>query len=230
MILRRLSEAVRKQDWFTVAVETLIVVFGVFMGLQVNNWNEARQDYAIARQLEVGLIADANVILGETQGKIDAMSEGLEAMESLLDALGQQDEALMEADVASQINLAFYLPAHAKRSPTLLEAQNDSALGLIKNDEMRHAILRWDRLLQDAAQTQQARREFSRDYVSAGVRLQSLIGAVPFEEALSESGSRNDLIVAINMMAGTLAAELAAFRNDEEETENLLTQLGEATP
>jgi len=42
MILRRLTTAFRKQDWFTVAVETLIVVFGVFIGLQVNNWNEAR--------------------------------------------------------------------------------------------------------------------------------------------------------------------------------------------
>ena len=42
MILRRLTEALRKQDWFTVVIETLIVVFGVFIGLQVNNWNAAR--------------------------------------------------------------------------------------------------------------------------------------------------------------------------------------------
>ena len=42
MILRRLTTAFRKQDWFTVGVETLIVVFGVFIGLQVNNWNAAR--------------------------------------------------------------------------------------------------------------------------------------------------------------------------------------------
>jgi hypothetical protein len=49
MILRRLTDALRKQDWFTVAVETLIVVFGVFIGLQVNNWNEARQDRAAGR-------------------------------------------------------------------------------------------------------------------------------------------------------------------------------------
>ncbi|MCA8899924.1 MAG: hypothetical protein KDA53_01600 [Hyphomonas sp.] len=44
MILRRLTDALRKQDWFTVAIETLIVVLGVFLGLQVNNWNAARQD------------------------------------------------------------------------------------------------------------------------------------------------------------------------------------------
>ena len=42
MILRRITEAFRRQDWFTVAIETLIVVLGVFLGLQVNNWNEAR--------------------------------------------------------------------------------------------------------------------------------------------------------------------------------------------
>ena len=52
MILRRLVIALRKQDWFTVLIETLIVVFGVFIGLQVNNWNESRNE----RQQERGLL------------------------------------------------------------------------------------------------------------------------------------------------------------------------------
>jgi hypothetical protein len=52
MILRRLTDAFRRQDWFTVAVETLIVVLGVFLGLQVNNWNSDRQ----ARSAERGTL------------------------------------------------------------------------------------------------------------------------------------------------------------------------------
>lgn len=44
MILRRIAEAFRRQDWFTVFVETMIVVLGVFLGLQANNWNAARAD------------------------------------------------------------------------------------------------------------------------------------------------------------------------------------------
>jgi hypothetical protein len=44
MILRRIALALRKRDWFTVVVEIMIVVLGVFIGLQVNNWNEARLD------------------------------------------------------------------------------------------------------------------------------------------------------------------------------------------
>jgi hypothetical protein len=52
MILRRIAEAFRRQDWFTVFVETMIVVLGVFLGLQVNNWNQSRADQnTVARHL-----------------------------------------------------------------------------------------------------------------------------------------------------------------------------------
>ena len=33
-MMRTLTNAFRKQNWFTVGVETLIVVLGVFLGLQ----------------------------------------------------------------------------------------------------------------------------------------------------------------------------------------------------
>ena len=42
MILRRLADAIRQQNWFTVCIELLIVIIGVYMGLQAQNWNEAR--------------------------------------------------------------------------------------------------------------------------------------------------------------------------------------------
>ena len=44
MILRRISENVKSQNWFAVIVEFVIVVVGVFMGLQVQDWNEARKE------------------------------------------------------------------------------------------------------------------------------------------------------------------------------------------
>lgn len=44
MILNRLAKAIRKQDWFTVVLEFVIVVFGIFVGLQANEWAQERQD------------------------------------------------------------------------------------------------------------------------------------------------------------------------------------------
>jgi hypothetical protein len=51
MILRRLTQHIKAQNWFAVGLDFLIVVVGVFMGLQVSNWNESRKnadDYQLA--------------------------------------------------------------------------------------------------------------------------------------------------------------------------------------
>ena len=62
MILRRLTDAFRKQDWFTVFVETLIVVLGVFLGIQLGNWNEGQADMrrgsAYAQRLAIDIRTD----------------------------------------------------------------------------------------------------------------------------------------------------------------------------
>ncbi|MBI1391940.1 MAG: hypothetical protein GC152_04285 [Alphaproteobacteria bacterium] len=42
MILRRLTQHVKDQNWVAVALDFLIVVLGVFIGLQISNWNDAR--------------------------------------------------------------------------------------------------------------------------------------------------------------------------------------------
>jgi len=42
MILARLAKSLRRQDWTTLAVEFVLVVAGVFVALQADNWNQQR--------------------------------------------------------------------------------------------------------------------------------------------------------------------------------------------
>ena len=42
MLLRSLTKHVKDQNWFAVALDFIIVVFGVFIGIQVSNWNDER--------------------------------------------------------------------------------------------------------------------------------------------------------------------------------------------
>jgi hypothetical protein len=44
MIMRRLGEAIAAQNWFVVIIEIMVVVVGIFIGLQVDDWNESRKD------------------------------------------------------------------------------------------------------------------------------------------------------------------------------------------
>ncbi len=47
MILRRVIEHVKAQNWTAVALDFVIVVVGVFIGIQVSNWNAARANQGI---------------------------------------------------------------------------------------------------------------------------------------------------------------------------------------
>ncbi|MEO0368600.1 MAG: hypothetical protein AAF197_07420 [Pseudomonadota bacterium] len=49
MLLRRVTKQVKDQNWFAVGIDFAIVVIGVFIGIQVANWNDARGD----RQREI---------------------------------------------------------------------------------------------------------------------------------------------------------------------------------
>ena len=87
MILRRITDAFRRQDWFTVFIETLIVVLGVFLGLQVNNWNEARKDRIEAETSRERLIADLHADL-------DAFAVRRQWYEEVQEAALRVDDAL----------------------------------------------------------------------------------------------------------------------------------------
>ena len=49
MIKRRLGERLKQQDWVGVAIELALVIVGVFLGIQVANWNDQRRERALER-------------------------------------------------------------------------------------------------------------------------------------------------------------------------------------
>ena len=50
MILRRFSESLKEQNWTAILIEFVLLVVGVFLGIQVSNWNEARIGQARTKQ------------------------------------------------------------------------------------------------------------------------------------------------------------------------------------
>lgn len=70
MLLRRFRERLRGQDWFEVGVELAIVIVGVFVGLQVSNWNEDR----IGREQALRYRAEIAEEFRATQNSLVAMS------------------------------------------------------------------------------------------------------------------------------------------------------------
>jgi hypothetical protein len=44
LIIERIKESLKRQDWTAVSLELVIVIIGVFIGTQVSNWNQERID------------------------------------------------------------------------------------------------------------------------------------------------------------------------------------------
>jgi len=60
MILRRVIKHVRNQEWTAICIDFFIVVFGVFVGLQVQQWNEMRNDEGRAKAYLIRTQNDLN--------------------------------------------------------------------------------------------------------------------------------------------------------------------------
>jgi len=81
VLLRRVSEHVKDQNWFAVFVDFLIVVIGILLALQITNWNDARQatyrEKAVLAQLEEEFIEIKGLL--EKRHRASSAVEGFNA-------------------------------------------------------------------------------------------------------------------------------------------------------
>ena len=71
MILRRLTKHVNDQNWFAVGIDLFIVVVGVFIGIQVANWNDLLQERIRAEDYTGRLKSDLRAELEYAQALIE---------------------------------------------------------------------------------------------------------------------------------------------------------------
>ncbi|MEZ5894976.1 MAG: hypothetical protein R3C40_11680 [Parvularculaceae bacterium] len=87
MLLRRMIDHVKAQNWTAVALDFVIVVVGVFIGIQVANWNDANAAKARETELLVALREEIETSIKITDQKADAISQVVSAGERSLDFL-----------------------------------------------------------------------------------------------------------------------------------------------
>lgn len=58
MLLRRITTHVKEQNWMAVGLDLVIVVFGVFIGIQAANWNDTRTEAVREQQVLLELLDD----------------------------------------------------------------------------------------------------------------------------------------------------------------------------
>ncbi|MCX7032486.1 MAG: hypothetical protein NT046_00715 [Arenimonas sp.] len=136
MLLRRLTLHVREQNWTAIGIDFVIVVVGVFIGIQVANWNDDRATARKARDFTERLRAD---LLDEAWGYemqvgyyTDVLDNAKRAADALEGDAPLSDEALLVAAYrATQYN------GNTRRRATYDELVSTGELGLVLDPAMR---------------------------------------------------------------------------------------------
>lgn len=90
MLLRRIIEHTKAQNWTAVALDFLIVVFGVFIAIQVANWNDEREDRQKERLILTALASEFRANLQAADATTEfAVSKRQSAIELLRRAAGE---------------------------------------------------------------------------------------------------------------------------------------------
>lgn len=141
MALRAIGHRFKHHDWFTVVIEVLIVFVGVYIGLQVSNWNQSRQD--TARGMEY--LQRFHVELQKESALLDNLiGFGRSVGDYGAGAIGYAETGTLYQDSAWKTLLAYYqasqIAPYRQPSTTFDELRSSGELQLIRNAELRNRI------------------------------------------------------------------------------------------
>ena len=142
MILRRVIEHVRTQNWTAVVLDFFIVVVGVFIGIQVSNWNETRSDAIEAGNALDWLEEDFRQNLARTERSLAAHETNLAAAGRLID--GIRTGQFVEGSLTQDINRAANFATPPGPSATFQELVSGSRLRLIRSVDLRRKLYEYD--------------------------------------------------------------------------------------
>jgi len=140
MISRRLAEHVKTHNWFAVAIDFVIVVVGVFIGLQVQDWNTARQARARAEIYSARLTDDLRYEAWHWEYLIAYYKDVRENAQRALAAMAGGPALSDERFVISAYRASQYYFNNTRRS-TYDEMVATGDIGLIADQRLRQTAL-----------------------------------------------------------------------------------------
>jgi len=148
MMLRRVIDHFRKQEWTAIGIDFVIVVLGVFVATQVSNWNATRVEREHASYLSEALRVEFEGIEDELVTSLDNITRYQSASRNLVKALRDGGLPPNDDTVKDWILNSVNLGRQSPRSAVYLQMVSDGELQLIDNSYLTAALIRFDQRIE----------------------------------------------------------------------------------
>jgi len=140
MILRRITQHVQDQNWTAIGIDFVIVVVGVFLGIQVSNWNGERAMRAEERDLLARMVIEASDASAEMEAYREQHAFILDGATRLAVRLGDASCLPMDDEMKALAMGIVDFPPPRFSLPNAEEALATGRLSLIRSPAVRDSV------------------------------------------------------------------------------------------
>jgi len=130
--------------------EIVLVVIGILIALQVNNWNEIRkfnkEGVKFMQELK-SEFSDNRIILNE---RIRFLDDANNCVRTVLGFMNKESAEIQQINIDSIINKSLVYGNYNPANSTILELISSGKLNLIKNDSLKKNLFKWLQILEDS--------------------------------------------------------------------------------
>ena len=130
--------------------EIILVVIGILIALQVNNWNEERKFNQEGLRIKHELyleFSDNRAVLKE---RIEALEKANNSVKAVLNFINKDREIIQKSNLDSLISSSLKYGNYNPSNSTILELIGSGKLNLINNKLLKKNLYNWLQLLHDS--------------------------------------------------------------------------------
>ncbi len=153
MIIRRIGQSIRGQDWYTVVVELLVVMIGLVAAFQVDRWWDARGGRLDEAMYIARLISDVGEDIPNLEYAI-SLAEVRLGFGNFLAEVGTDPSVALDkpAYFLAAVCQAAYTYTASLSSDTFEDLRSSGNLKLIRDQDVKQAVQRYYRYDQSQRQ------------------------------------------------------------------------------
>lgn len=126
--------------------EIILVVIGILIALQINNWNQNRIDRDEENDIIVKLHKDFKENKRSVQEFIESNKNEMNAQMELMKLIGASEEELMKHNLDSLFYVSFGANELYFADNTLKNIMSSGQLNLLKNEDINELLYQWNSL------------------------------------------------------------------------------------
>jgi hypothetical protein len=141
MILRRLTQHIKDQNWFAVGLDFVIVVCGILIAFQITNWNENRAERAQEVRYLSAMKRDVESSIRILNFSISNLQRQQNARKALYTFYADPAAVLLSDELDKLIADGFFSLERANLNQTTFETLKSSGqMSVIKSSELVKAL------------------------------------------------------------------------------------------